>query len=348
MALQFFVGVFSSVKKSTRGTVKEAVKRHNSNLEKLRLKETDCEGVMKALEEEELRSIKGLSAILRRVRETADRPRFDEISISSVELVPFDMDKMSRAAEDPAWYIGQSFPAGGSWRVTAAHTLTLSQEADKAWEEMEENEKKLNDCFAYYDALQILAENYTHSLEQLRGLYEKHISVLDQLKSLNGKTSWNDFGDAQRLAFTNGVQLSKLIYEMCQARLVKAEVKEEDISRLDLELGSRMLEKASRFCGEKGFDYDGTSYDVILRGSAKDYFKYCYRLEDKLCLLLPVTREQVPQILEKLRTDSDVAISRDVTHSHARIMLDKLRDVDIKSQRVVSPDGRSIYFIDIV
>ena len=345
MALPFLVGVFSSIKKNAKGSVKEAVKRHNGNLEKLRIKEEDCTAPMKALEQEELNCIRGLSAIVKRVNSLKDRPKFDELSVNMIQLIPFDKNAMAAASEDPAWFVGQYYSAG-SWLVAEAHTLSLSEDADKAWETMEENEKKLNSCFAYYDKLQILAENYTHSLEILRGLYEKHISVLDQYSDLNHKTLWSEYGDTQKLAFMNTIQLAKLIYEMCTVSITK---QTEDLDeKLNYNECRAMLDKAARFCGDKGFEYDSTSYDVVLRGSAKDYFNYCYRLEDKLPMLLPINREQVPPILEKLRMNQNISINQEVTQLHARAMADKLRDVDIKTQRVISPDGSSTYYIELI
>lgn len=345
MALPFLVGVFSSIKKNARGSVKEAVKRHNGNLEKLRIKEEDCTAPMKALEEEEINCIRSLAAVVKKVNELRNRPKFDELSVSAVKLIPFDKNAMAKAAEDPVWFVGQ-YNSAGSWLIADAHTLSVSEDADSAWDSMEENEKKLNSYFDYYDKLQILAENYTRSLQLLRGLLEKHLSVLRQFYDINKKTDWNEYNDTQKLAFMNTIQLAKLIFEMCSVSITK---QTDDINeRINYGECRQMLNKALRFCGDKGFEYDGTSYDVVLRGSARDYFKYCYRLEDKLCVMLPINREQVPPILEKLRMDQSISISREVTQLHARAMLDKLRDVDIKTQRVVSPDGSSTYYIELI
>jgi hypothetical protein len=133
---------------------------------------------------------------------------------------------------------------------------------------------------------------------------------------------------------------------MCTVSITK---QTEDLDeKLNYNECRAMLDKAARFCGDKGFEYDSTSYDVVLRGSAKDYFNYCYRLEDKLPMLLPINREQVPPILEKLRMNQNISINQEVTQLHARAMADKLRDVDIKTQRVISPDGSSTYYIELI
>lgn len=343
MAIPFLVGVFSSIKKNAKGSVKEAVKRQNGALEKLRIKQEECAEQIEALRQEKIKCLKGLGGTVDRVREIEDKPKFDELSVSVVKLIPFDEKAMKQAADDPEGFLGEE----ADWQVDAAKSLSSPADADIAWDAMESNEKILNGWFSYYVDLQILADRYAHALELIRGLFDTHINVLDQFKSKNKKTDWDDFGEAQKMAFRNTVMLSKLLMEMCSVPIMKegAEKNKDGINREGI---CEMLEKAEIFCGERGFEYDGKSYDVILRGSARNYFSYCYRLEDKLCRMLPISREQTAPILEKLRMESNVTISREVTHTHARLLMDQLRDIDIKTQRVISPDGSSIYYVELV
>ena len=346
MAVPFLVGLFSSIKKNAKGSVKEAVKRQNGDLEKLRIKEEACRVSVEALEAEREKSLKGLGAIVSRVRALENKPRFDELSISSVKLIPFSEKDMADASEDPAGFIAKNASSIG-WEIIDQSVLPSPADADIAWDAMLENERKINGWFAYYDSLQVLAEKYEHSLGMVRGLYETHISVLDQFKEKNGKTDWSDFGDAQKMAYQNAVLLAKLIYEMCSVGVLKHSA-EDDTDRVNSEACLAMTDKAKQFCGERGFEYDGTTYDVVLKGSSRDYFNYCYRLEKKLPLILPISTEQAAPILEKLRMEGNVSISREVTHLHARTVMDSLRDIDIKTQRMISPDGTSVYYIEIV
>ena len=345
MALPFLVGIFSSIKKNAKGSVKEAVKRQNGDLEKLRLRKEDCNEKIQALREEREASLKGLIAVLKRVRETENRPRFDELNISNVELVPFDLKGISVAAEDPSAFIILNAPDIG-WEIDDWNSLPSPEDAEVAWDAMLENEKRINGWVSYYVDLQILAEKYAHSLGLIRGLYETHIGVLDQFREKNGKTDWNEFGEAQKMAFRNTVLLTKLIYEMCGTALVKEGSSPSD--RINSEQCLALIGKAQQLCSERGFEYDGTTYDVVLKGSARDYFNYCYRLEQKLPALLPISSEQAAPILEALRMENSVSISREVTHLHARTVMDKLRDIDIKAQRKISPDGTSTYYIELV
>ena len=346
MALPFLTGLFSSIKKNAKGSVKEALKRQNGDIEKLRIRKEDCTGSMNALRAEREKSLGGLITVMKKVRELENRPHFDELNISNIRLVPFDMNKISIAAEDPAAFIAENAP-DADWEIDDTASLPSVEDAEIAWDTMLANEKKINGWFSYYVDLQILAEKFTHSLGLLRGLYETHISVLDQFSEKNGKTDWNEFGDAQKMAFRNAVLLTKLIFEMCSAGVLKdSSLKGRE--RLNTEQCLGLISKAAQFCGERGFDYDGTTYDVVLKGSARDYFNYCYRLEKRLPTLLPISAEQTAGILESLRMESNVAISREVTHLHARRVMDALRDIDIKTQRMVSPDGTSTFYIEIV
>ena len=346
MALPFLTGLFSSIKKNAKGSVSEALKRQNGNFEKLRIRKEDCAAGMDALRKEREKSLYGLIIILKRVRELQNRPRFDELNISGIQLIPFDMKSMSIAAEDPAVFIEQTAP-DADWEIDDKDQLASIEDAEIAWDAMLANEKKINSWFSYYVDLQILAEKYSHSLELLRGLYETHISVLDQFREKNGKTDWEEFSDAQKMAYRNAVLLSKLIFEMCSAGVLK-DSSLKGAERLNTEQCRELISKAVQFCGERGFDYDCTTYDVVLKGSARDYFNYCYRLEKRLPSLLPISTEQTASILESLRMESNVAISREVTHLHARNVMDALRDIDIKTQRMISPDGTSTFYIEIV
>ncbi|MBR6873801.1 MAG: hypothetical protein IKN17_09885 [Ruminococcus sp.] len=346
MPLPFLVGAFASLKNGSKGksSVKEAVKRHNGNLEKLRIKEEDCSCAMSALEGEELAALGKLGELCQVVEGIVNRPDFNQINVSAVKLVPFDAKAFAEAAADPMWFL-RMHTAAEAWLLPTDTAISVSEDAKDVWADMEKAEKILNGKFNYYDSLQMLAENYTWSLSMVRGIFEKHLTAIAQLKEKNGKTDWNTFGDTQRLAYQSAVMLAEVIFEMCSQPIVNGEG--DGLDNINTEQVNALIDKACQFCQSRGFDYDPKTYDVVLRGSAKDYFSYRYRLEDKLCLLLPLNREQVSPILEKLRMDANVKIRMNVTHMHSAHIIDRLRDVDIKSQRVLSPD-KSVYYIDLI
>ena len=350
MPLPFLIGGLTSIMgKNKKKTVADAVKRYNGDLEKLRIKEEDCGEAIRALEDAKRSALARLGEITVRVGALKNKPDFGYISFSNVKLLPYDGEAFARASQDPDWFLVHKLNDAGSWLLPRSVALDVSEDAAKTWADLETDEKKMFQDFMYYDELQNLAEQFASSLGAVRTVYDKHIKVLDTFREKTGKTDWLLFNDTEKFATQNAVQLSSLIYEMCSAELICECGEDKDNSEWINRQGIRdLMAKAKALCENKGFEYDGQTYDVILRGDAKSYFSYRYRLEDRLVEMLPISRDNTAQILEKLRMDQNVSIARDVTQPHARTMLDKLRDIDIKSQRVPSPDQKSIFYIDLI
>ena len=222
MPLPFLIGGFASIRggKNKKGSVKEAVKRHNGNLEKLRIKENDCSEAINDLEMKKIKALSSLSGIVERVRAVSNRPKLDYISFSNVKLQGFDEEALLKAAEDPQWFLSSRCNDEGSYLLENKAALTISEDADKAWEEMEQVQEKIYSEFLYYDRLQNLAEQYACCVENVRDLYEKHLKVLDQFKAKTGKTDWNLYNETEKFATQNAVQLAVLLYELCSAELI--------------------------------------------------------------------------------------------------------------------------------
>ncbi|MBR1392530.1 MAG: hypothetical protein IJ561_01690 [Ruminococcus sp.] len=350
MPLPFLIGGLASIRggKNKKGSVKEAVKRHNGNLEKLRIKENDCSDAINDLEMKKIKALSSLSGIVERARAISNCPKLDYISFSNVKLQGFDEETLLKAAEDPQWFLSSRRNDEGSYLLENKAALTISEDADKAWEEMEQAQEKIYSQFKYYDRLQNIAEQFAACVENVRDLYEKHLKVLDQFKAKTGKTDWNLYNETEKFATQNTVQLAVLLYELCSAELIVPDKDKPDTEWINETELRALMDKAKALCSNKGFEYHGETYDVILRGDAKSYFSYRYRLEDRLAAMLPISSDQTAPILEKLRMDSNVSIVQDVTHMHARAVLDKLRDIDIKSQRVPSPDGQSTFYAELI
>lgn len=351
MPLPFFIGGLAALRggsKNKQNSVKEAVKRHNGNLEKLRIKEADCTEAVSKLEKEQITVLRSLSGVIARLERVKGEPKLDNLTFSNVKLMDYDMQALWKASHEPEWFLSANALNAGSYLLIDRSALTVSEDAKDAWNDMRQKEEKINADFTFYDKLQNIAEQYTNSLASVREIYEKHLSVLDQFYEKFGRTEWSTFTDTERFATQNTVQLAMLLYEMCGVKLISnpavnglpPEINEEEL-RLK-------MEKAAAYCANKGFDYHGETFDVLLRGDAKNYLSYRYRLEDKLPELLPINTDQTGAILDKLRMNSNVVIARDVTQLHATDMINKLRDIDIKSQRVPSPDKTGVLYLEIV
>lgn len=351
MPLPFFVGALAGLRggpKNKQNSVKEAVKRHNGNLEKLRIKEADCTEAVSGLEKEQLDSLRSLSGIIARLERVKGEPKLDKLTFSNVTLMEYDMKALWKASHEPEWFLSDKGLNAGSYLLVDRAALTVSENAEDAWGDMREKENKINKDFAFYDKLQNAAEQYTKALSSIREIYEKHLGILDQFFEKFGRTEWSSFTDTERFATQNTTQLAMLLYEMCGVKLIKNPAVNGLLPEINEEEMRLKTEKAVAYCENKGFDYHGETFDVLLRGDSKNYLSYRFRLGDKLHELLPISPDQTDAILEKLRTDSNVIIARDVTQDHAAGIINKLRDIDIKSQRVPSPDGSGVYYTELV
>jgi len=351
MPLPFFIGSLAGLRggsKNNQISIKEAVKRHNGNLEKLRIKEADCTEAVSALEKEQLTVLRSLSGIIARLQRVQGEPKLDKLTFSNVKLMEYDMKTLWKASHEPEWFLSDKGLNAGSYLLVNRAALTVSEDAENAWSDMREKEQKINEDFAFYDKLQNTAEQYTNALASVRAIYEKHLSVLDQFFEKFGRTEWSTFTDTERFATQNTTQLAMLLYEMCGVKLIKNPPADGQFPEINEEELRLKMEKAAAYCENKGFEYHGETFDVLLRGDAKSYLSYRYRLGDKLPELLPITADQTTAILEQLRSDSNVIIARNVTQDHAAGIINKLRDIDIKSQRVPSPDKSGVLYAELI
>ncbi|MEE1139373.1 MAG: hypothetical protein U0M02_12920 [Acutalibacteraceae bacterium] len=97
---------------------------------------------------------------------------------------------------------------------------TLSNKADEAWAQMEKAEKTINTTCKYLDDLSRVATNYTGTLNEVNYVYRRNLNSLKNTVIDCGKTSWNDFTDGEKLITQNTVLLVRLLFKMCQVKLV--------------------------------------------------------------------------------------------------------------------------------
>ncbi len=346
MPLPFFIGALR--KKSSGSRIDRAVKRQAKNIEKLSAKRDECKAAMTALEALEEEIIGSFPIFLKRYDSLENKPRnISELSVSNTVLPGFDHVRIREAARDPKWFLSQYISNTGEWMLPETDALLLPQDAGEAEQSAVETEKRIFAAYDYYETLQIVSEQYAQSMESIYGLYKTHAEVLDKMDQKSPDTNWNSFGDTKRFAVQNFVQLTAMLYDMCRFKIADDDYG-EGLGRLDLTGAYAKMKTASDYCTERGFEYNGTKFDVVLKGDAGTYFSYCYRLGDRLFELLPVTEDQVSPLLEKLRRDKDIILLREVTQPHARAFIDKLRDIDIKAQRVPSPSQTGDYYAEII
>lgn len=99
----------------------------------------------------------------------------------------------------------------------------LSSKADKAWEQMISNEKKIIKICNYLFDLQRTAERYNATLLRMRSLYMKQLNKLRNIiESYNEKhVNWQDLSLEEQIIIENMVLIVGVLYNMCKVQLVQ-------------------------------------------------------------------------------------------------------------------------------
>ena len=98
----------------------------------------------------------------------------------------------------------------------------ISSKADKAWDQMISNERKINDICNYLFDLQNTAKSYNATLMRLRSLYLKQLNKMrDIVDSYDEKTvNWYNLSSEEQLVIENMVLIVGVLYNMCKVQLV--------------------------------------------------------------------------------------------------------------------------------
>lgn len=114
--------------------------------------------------------------------------------------------------------------------IFSASGEKMSSQANEAWNQMREAEKKINSACEYLGELKAIAIKYEKSVLAVYNTYKEIFSYLSYTVNILAKTDWNDFSKSEKMTTQNTILLVKLLYKMCQVNLVK---KSEDESRMN-------------------------------------------------------------------------------------------------------------------
>ena len=99
----------------------------------------------------------------------------------------------------------------------------LSSKANKAWEQMLENELKINDICAYLSDLQRTSERYNKLLLKMHSLYlkqlEKMRNIVESYK--DSIVNWIDLSKEEQFTIENMILIVTVLYNMCKVKLVQ-------------------------------------------------------------------------------------------------------------------------------
>lgn len=151
----------------------------------------------------------------------------------------------SLAAGGGGMALGATILGAATWGVGllvggAIFSLTgnnISGKADKAWEQMIDNEKKINKICNYLSELISIAYSYNVTLERMRSLYNKQLKMMrDIIESHdNGSNhvNWQELSSEEQLVIENMVLIVGVLFNMCKVKLVNQTNNNSDINSIN-------------------------------------------------------------------------------------------------------------------
>lgn len=109
----------------------------------------------------------------------------------------------------------------------------LSDKADEAWSQMKKAEVTINKACNYLSDLESTASKYIDSLKTVYEKYLESFNYISYVVNKLGKTDWNDFSDAEKVATQNAVMLVGLLYKMSQVSLVKKADNDKEMNTIN-------------------------------------------------------------------------------------------------------------------
>lgn len=119
----------------------------------------------------------------------------------------------------------------------------IDDQADEAWFQMKEAEKKINRMCEYFDELSDIANKYYYSLDQVNSIYREHLHGLEVI--VNNNDDWDNFSKDEKLITKNTVDLVALLNKMCRVQIVLKSEKEDELNKINYdEINKSMDEQA--------------------------------------------------------------------------------------------------------
>jgi len=129
---------------------------------------------------------------------------------------------------------------------------SISDKADKAYNQMKEEEKIINELCTYLIDLKGVANEYSSTLKKVNQRYQKWFGSLKATVDA-GKTSWNDFTREERLNAENTILAVGLLYEMCKVKLILASDTDAEKNTINYADSDAALKKAIAFMEKNKF-----------------------------------------------------------------------------------------------
>ncbi len=121
----------------------------------------------------------------------------------------------------------------------------ISEKADKAYQQMKENEEKINLICEYLKTLEDIANLFSDALKKVNNVYEKHLLKLENIvkghykkkfflsRIFSKKCNFKKFTMDEKLVTENTILLVGLLYDMCKVQLVEKSNNKEELSTIN-------------------------------------------------------------------------------------------------------------------
>ena len=127
---------------------------------------------------------------------------------------------------------------------------SISNKADKAYDEMLKAEKQINTICNYLDDLKTTSKKYFDTLCKVDGIYRKHLNGLEYCVDFQNKTDWLTYTEDEKLLIKNTVMLVGLLYKMCNVKLVLASKNDNETNSVNHKQVSEICETANSVTNE--------------------------------------------------------------------------------------------------
>lgn len=109
----------------------------------------------------------------------------------------------------------------------------ISDDANKAQQEVNESERIININCEYLNELKIAASEYINCMTIVRDKYMEKFEYIYNVVNNIGKVNWYDFTDTEKIETENLVLLVSLLYKMCQVNLVNKTVNDGEVNSVN-------------------------------------------------------------------------------------------------------------------
>ena len=133
---------------------------------------------------------------------------------------------------------------------------SVSDKADKAWNQMMENEEKINSICDYLEKLENIAKSFHSALSKVNDVYMNHLVKLEAIieeqkkrkffltRLFSKKVNYNKFSNEQKQITKNTILLVGLLYEMCKVQLVEKTENSSELNKINEETVINQIEQS--------------------------------------------------------------------------------------------------------